>query len=167
MNPKVENTTRTQVMALKTVRRNKVSDSDEKEKRLLYENHMLKDEIAKLTLELDTVKNQNQEKYFEDIMIVKEKNDHFQKTITETLFQHNAQLEVLRAELTMLTLNWRINNKTEEDWKQKVNHTGLDGLLLYRIMSIVRHQKEIYKLISRKKKNGFVPRTKINLICLI
>lgn len=66
----------------------------------------MKDEIAKLTLELVTVKNQMQElekKYFEDIVIVKEKNDHFQKTITEKLLQHNEQFEVLRAELTKLS----------------------------------------------------------------
>ncbi|XP_070286048.1 ankyrin repeat domain-containing protein 26-like [Myotis yumanensis] len=107
MSPKVENTTRTQVMALKTVRRNKVSDSDEKEQRLLRENRRLKNKIAKLTLELDTVKNQNPEMEGKndsvDIVTVKEKIDHLQKTITETLFQPNAQLEVLRAELTMLS----------------------------------------------------------------
>ncbi|XP_059555401.1 ankyrin repeat domain-containing protein 26-like [Myotis daubentonii] len=167
MNPKVANTTATQVMPLKTVRRNTVveeqnytqrrlsqeqnanilqdgiltkhhckpkgtesahksnlgkiqkllifltspfqivSDSDEKEKRLLCENRMLKNKIAKLTLELDTVKNQNPEmekkKDFLDIVIVKEKIDHLEKTITETLFQQKAQLEFLRADLTMLS----------------------------------------------------------------
>ncbi|XP_059555266.1 ankyrin repeat domain-containing protein 26-like [Myotis daubentonii] len=140
MNPKVANTTATQVMPLKTVRRNtvveqnytqrrlsqeqnanvlqdgiltkhlckpKVSDSDEKEKRLLRENRMLKNKIAMLTLELDTVKNQNPEmvekKDFLDIVIVKEKIDHFEKTITETLFQNKAELEGLRADLTMLS----------------------------------------------------------------
>lgn len=73
---------------------------------MIHENSILKDEIAKLTLELVTVKNQMQElekKYFEDIVIVKEKNDHFQNTITETLLQHNEQFEDLRAELTKLS----------------------------------------------------------------
>ncbi|XP_054580831.1 ankyrin repeat domain-containing protein 26-like [Eptesicus fuscus] len=150
MDPKVENTIGTQVMALKTVRGNKVveeqndtqrqlseeqnasilqdgiltkhpckpkgrerahkkvlsqvSDSYEKEECLLHENHILKDKIAKLTLELDTQKNQikeMQKQYFEDIVIVKEKNDHFQKTVTEALLQHNEKFEVLRAQLTM------------------------------------------------------------------
>ncbi|KAF5928844.1 hypothetical protein HPG69_012416 [Diceros bicornis minor] len=48
----------------------KVSDTREKEKDLLHENHMLQGEIAKLRLEIDTGRNQNQEKkekYFEDI----------------------------------------------------------------------------------------------------
>ena len=45
---------------------------------------MLQEEIAMLRLEIDAVKIQNQEKekkYFEDIEIVKGKNDDLQKTI--------------------------------------------------------------------------------------
>ena len=59
---------------------------------------MLQDEIAMLRLEIDAVKIQNQEKekkYFEDIEIVKGKNDDLQKTIkqneetlTKTLSQY-------------------------------------------------------------------------------
>ncbi|XP_054580648.1 ankyrin repeat domain-containing protein 26-like [Eptesicus fuscus] len=82
-----------------------VSESSDKEKSLLHENRMLWDEIAQLKLEIDAVKTQTQEmgkKYFEDIAIFKEKNDLLHKTIRETAFQHNAQLEVLRAELIKL-----------------------------------------------------------------
>ncbi|XP_023617739.1 ankyrin repeat domain-containing protein 26 isoform X7 [Myotis lucifugus] len=98
-----------------------VSDNYEKEKTLLHENHMLQDEITKLRLEIDTVKNQNQEmekKYVEDIAILKEKNDHLQKTIklneetlTRTTFQHNGQLDVLTAENTML--NSKLENEKQ------------------------------------------------------
>ena len=45
---------------------------------------MLQDEIAMLRLEIDAVKIQNQEKekkYFEDLEIVKGKNDDLQKAI--------------------------------------------------------------------------------------
>ncbi|XP_059551219.1 ankyrin repeat domain-containing protein 26-like [Myotis daubentonii] len=50
-----------------------------------------------------------------------------------------------------------MNNKREEDWKQKLNRPGLDWLPLNRIMSVVRHQKETYKLLSREQEmNGFV-----------
>ena len=59
---------------------------------------MLQEEIAMLRLEIDAVKNQYQEKekkYFEDIEIVKGKNDDLQKTIkqneetlTKTLSQY-------------------------------------------------------------------------------
>ena len=73
---------------------------------------MLQDEIAMLKLEIDTVKNQNLEKeknYFEDIEIVKAKNDDAQKAIklneerlTKTISQYTGQLNVLTAENTML-----------------------------------------------------------------
>ncbi|KAI4581697.1 hypothetical protein MJG53_009222 [Ovis ammon polii x Ovis aries] len=61
-----------------------VSDSREEAKDLLRKNHMLQDEIAMLRLEIDAVKDQHQEKekkYFEDIEIVKGKNDDLQKAI--------------------------------------------------------------------------------------
>ncbi|XP_029093601.1 ankyrin repeat domain-containing protein 26 isoform X1 [Monodon monoceros] len=100
-----------------------VSDSPEKEKDLLHKNHMLQDEVAMLRLEIDTIKCQNQEKekkYFEDIEIVKEKNDDLQKTIklneeilTKTTFQYTGQLSVLTAENTML------NSKLENEKQSK------------------------------------------------
>lgn len=89
-----------------------VSECREKEENLLRRNHMLQDEIALLKLEIDTIKKQNQEKenkYFEDIEIVKEKNDDLQKTIklneetlAKTVLQYSGQLNVLTAENTML-----------------------------------------------------------------
>ncbi|XP_028350783.1 ankyrin repeat domain-containing protein 26 isoform X7 [Physeter macrocephalus] len=100
-----------------------VSDSPEKEKDLLHKNHMLQDEVGMLRLEIDTIKCQNQEKekkYFEDIEIVKEKNDDLQKTIklneetlTKTIFQYTGQLNVLTAENTML------NSKLENEKQSK------------------------------------------------
>ncbi|XP_047610886.1 ankyrin repeat domain-containing protein 26-like isoform X4 [Phacochoerus africanus] len=89
-----------------------VSECREKEENLLRRNHMLQDEIALLKLEIDTIKKQKQEKenkYFEDIEIVKEKNDDLQKTIklneetlAKTILQYSGQLNVLTAENTML-----------------------------------------------------------------
>ncbi|XP_073657666.1 ankyrin repeat domain-containing protein 26 isoform X5 [Tursiops truncatus] len=100
-----------------------VSNSPEKEKDLLHKNHILQDEVAMLRLEIDTIKCQNQEKekkYFEDIEIVKEKNDDLQKTIklneetlTKTTFQYTGQLNVLTAENTML------NSKLENEKQSK------------------------------------------------
>lgn len=78
---------------------------------------MLWEEIAKLRLEIDTVKKQTQEmekKYVEDIATAKEKNDCLQKTIRETVFRHNAQLDVLRAELI------RLNCKLENEQKNRI-----------------------------------------------
>ena len=72
----------------------------------------MQDAIASLRLEIDTVKNQNQEqekKCFEDIDIVKGENDYPQKakklskeTLTKAIFQHSGQLNVPIAENTML-----------------------------------------------------------------
>ncbi|XP_059768021.1 ankyrin repeat domain-containing protein 26 isoform X2 [Balaenoptera ricei] len=100
-----------------------VSHSPEKGKDLLHKNHMFQDEIAMLRLEIDTIKCQNQEKekkYFEDIEIVKEKNNDLQKTIklneetlTKTIFQYTGQLNVLTAENTML------NSKLENEKQSK------------------------------------------------
>ncbi|XP_062954863.1 ankyrin repeat domain-containing protein 26 isoform X2 [Cynocephalus volans] len=98
-----------------------VSDSHNKD--LLHKNHMLQDEIAMLRLEIDTIRNQSQEKekkYFEDIEIIKEKNDDLQKTIklneetsTKTILQYTGQLNVLTAENTML------NSKLENEKQNK------------------------------------------------
>lgn len=84
---------------------------------------MLQDEIAMLRLEIDTIKNQNQEKEkkcFEDIEIIKEKNDDLQKTIkvneetlTKAILQYSGQLNVLTAENAML------NSKLENEKQNK------------------------------------------------
>ncbi|MXQ94228.1 hypothetical protein E5288_WYG004021 [Bos mutus] len=90
----------------------KASAGPEEPKDLLCKNHMLQDEIAMLRLEIEAMKNQNLEKeknYFEDIEIVKAKNDDAQNTIklneerlTKTISQYIDQLNVLTAENTML-----------------------------------------------------------------
>nr|XP_011759188.1 putative coiled-coil domain-containing protein 144 N-terminal-like isoform X4 [Macaca nemestrina] len=94
-----------------------ISHRHKKEKDLLHENCMLQEEIALLRLEIDTVNNQNQQKekkYFEDIEVVKEKNDNLQKIIklneeklTKTILQYSGQLNNLTAE------NKRLNSELE------------------------------------------------------
>ncbi|XP_055437640.1 ankyrin repeat domain-containing protein 30A [Bubalus kerabau] len=57
---------------------NQVYDSCEETEDLLHKKLMLQEEIAMLRLEIDALKNQHQEKeenYFEDIEILKVKND--------------------------------------------------------------------------------------------
>ncbi|XFF83482.1 hypothetical protein AB1E18_009701 [Capra hircus] len=98
-----------------------VSVSCEEAKDLLRKNHMLQDEIAMLRLEIDAVKIQNQEKekkYFEDLEIVKGKNDDLQKaiklseeTFAKTISQYTGQLSALTAENTML--NSKLENEKE------------------------------------------------------
>ena len=85
---------------------------------------MLQDEIATLRLEIDTIKNQNQEmekKYFEDIAVVKENNDFLQKTIkvneetfTKTVSQYNGQLNALTAENTILKSKLETEKQNKE-----------------------------------------------------
>ncbi|XP_054291670.1 ankyrin repeat domain-containing protein 26 isoform X8 [Pongo pygmaeus] len=99
------------------------SHSHEEEKDLLHKNSMLQEEIAMLRLEIDTIKNQNQEKEkkcFEDLEIVKEKNEDLQKaikqneeTLTQTISQYNGRLSVLTAENAML------NSKLENEKQSK------------------------------------------------
>ncbi|XP_010857093.1 PREDICTED: UPF0634 protein E-like, partial [Bison bison bison] len=100
---------------------NQVSDSCEKAKDLLRKNHMLQEETAMLRLERDALKNQHREKeenYFEDIEILKVKNDDFQKTIkldeemlTKTISHYTGQLNALTAENAML--NSKLENEKE------------------------------------------------------
>ncbi|KAF7479289.1 Hypothetical predicted protein [Marmota monax] len=76
-----------------------------------------------IRLEIDTIKNQNQEKekkYLEDVEIANEKNDNLQKTIklneetfTTTVLQYNGQLSILTAQNTML------NSKLENEKQNK------------------------------------------------
>ena len=75
-----------------------VSDSCEEAKDLLHKNHTLQDELATLRLEIDALKHQHQEKevnYFEDMEILKVKDDDLQKavklseeTLTKTISQY-------------------------------------------------------------------------------
>ncbi|XP_065775211.1 ankyrin repeat domain-containing protein 26-like [Muntiacus reevesi] len=100
---------------------NQVSDSCEDTKALLLKKHMLQDEIAMLRLQRDAVKNQHrakEENYFEDIEILKVKNDDLQKavklteeTLTQTISHGTGQLNALTAENTMP--NSKLENKKE------------------------------------------------------
>lgn len=85
---------------------------------------MLQEEIALLRLEIDTVNNQNQQKekkYFEDIEVVKEKNDNPQKIIklneeklTKTILQYSGQLNDLTAENKILNSELENEKQNQE-----------------------------------------------------
>lgn len=74
----------------------------------------MRDEIARLRLETDTIKYQNQEtekKYFKDIEIIKENNEDLEKTVklneetlTKTITGYSKELHALMDENTMLNL---------------------------------------------------------------
>ncbi|XP_054104877.2 ankyrin repeat domain-containing protein 26 isoform X2 [Callithrix jacchus] len=101
-----------------------ISHWHKKEKDLLHENHMLQEEIDRLRLEIDTkeIRNQQKEnKYLEDIEIVKAKNDFLQnalkqkeETLTTTISQYSVQLEVLTAENERLRSELEAKNQNQE-----------------------------------------------------
>ncbi|XP_067420365.1 ankyrin repeat domain-containing protein 26 isoform X6 [Emydura macquarii macquarii] len=90
-----------------------VPDNHDREKDLLHKNQILQDEIAILRLELDQIRIRHQEeetKYLEENEVLKEKNENLKKelklneeALTQTVFQYNGQLNVLKTESAMLT----------------------------------------------------------------
>ncbi|XP_014380494.1 ankyrin repeat domain-containing protein 26 isoform X6 [Alligator sinensis] len=90
-----------------------IPDNHDREKDLLHKNQILQDEIAILRIELDRIRIQHQEeetKYLEENEALKEKNEDLKKelklneeALTQTVFQYNGQLNVLKTESTMLT----------------------------------------------------------------
>uniref|UniRef100_A0A2K6UGA5 CCDC144C-like coiled-coil domain-containing protein n=1 Tax=Saimiri boliviensis boliviensis TaxID=39432 RepID=A0A2K6UGA5_SAIBB len=88
---------------------NQISDSHGKED-LLPKNHLMQDEIARLRLEIETIKNQNLEKkYLKDIEIIKGRNEDLQKalkwngeTLTKMIARSSGRLTALTDENTML-----------------------------------------------------------------
>ncbi|NXF17383.1 ANR26 protein, partial [Rhodinocichla rosea] len=97
----------------RTIGKSSDESDTEREKDLLYKNQLLQDEIAMLRLELDQIRLRHQEeegKYLEENETLKEKNDDLQKelklneeALTQTVFQYNGQLNLLKTESAMLT----------------------------------------------------------------
>ncbi|KAM9230996.1 LOW QUALITY PROTEIN: ankyrin repeat domain-containing protein 26-like [Leptosomus discolor] len=84
----------------------------EREKDLLHKNQLLQDEIAMLRLELDQVRLRHQEEegeYLEENEALKEKIEDLKKelklkeeALTQTVFQYNGQLNLLKTESAVL-----------------------------------------------------------------
>ena len=84
---------------------------------------MLQDEIASLRLEIDAVKNQNQEKekkYFGDIENLQKAMKSKEEILTETIFQYTGQLNVLIAENTMLKSELENNKQSKQALETEV-----------------------------------------------
>ncbi|XP_030404948.1 ankyrin repeat domain-containing protein 7 isoform X12 [Gopherus evgoodei] len=96
-----------------TVAKSSEVPDNQREKDLLHKNQILQDEIAILRLELDQIRIRHQEeetKYLEENEVLKEKNEDLRKelklneeALTQTVFQYNGQLNVLKTESAMLT----------------------------------------------------------------
>ncbi|XP_054679672.1 ankyrin repeat domain-containing protein 26-like isoform X3 [Grus americana] len=97
----------------RTIGKNVEESETKREKDLLYKNQLLQDEIAMLRLELDQVRLRHQEekgKYLEENETLKEKNEDLKKelklneeALTQTVFQYNGQLNLLKTESAVLT----------------------------------------------------------------
>ncbi|KAM6092037.1 ankyrin repeat domain-containing protein 26 [Theristicus caerulescens] len=97
----------------RTIGKNSEESDTEREKDLLFKNQLLQDEIAMLRLELDQVRLRHQEeegKYLEENETLKEKNEDLKKelklneeALTQTVFQYNGQLNLLKTESAVLT----------------------------------------------------------------
>ncbi|VTJ77246.1 Hypothetical predicted protein, partial [Marmota monax] len=115
-----------------------VPTSDCTRKDLLHLYNRLEDEIALLRVDIDTVRCQSQnmeKKYLENIEIVKVKSDDLQRAIEvneeterEITLQRNEQLNNLKAEIAMLTLELENlkQNKARLETELEPYHTRLD-----------------------------------------
>ncbi|XP_037366095.2 ankyrin repeat domain-containing protein 26-like [Talpa occidentalis] len=104
----------------------KASESNEREKDPVHKSHTLQDEISMLKLEINTMKNKNQEKE-KTIEILEEMNDFLRETIqlseerlTKTVSQHCEQLLVLKCENNLLSTQLENEKLKTETLKSEV-----------------------------------------------
>nr|XP_012612221.1 ankyrin repeat domain-containing protein 26-like [Microcebus murinus]XP_012612226.1 ankyrin repeat domain-containing protein 26-like [Microcebus murinus]XP_012612227.1 ankyrin repeat domain-containing protein 26-like [Microcebus murinus]XP_012612228.1 ankyrin repeat domain-containing protein 26-like [Microcebus murinus]XP_012612229.1 ankyrin repeat domain-containing protein 26-like [Microcebus murinus]XP_020137479.1 ankyrin repeat domain-containing protein 26-like [Microcebus murinus]XP_02 len=132
MKQQLEQTMRTQDVELKSLKNNlnEISHIHGQEKELLHENRMLQNTITRLSMEIDMLKIENQEKqdkYLKDIAVLKEKTDDLQKTVqvnqarlTKMMSQYNEQLNLLTAENTMLNSQLQNEKRNKERLEAEV-----------------------------------------------
>ncbi|XP_035177676.1 ankyrin repeat domain-containing protein 26-like isoform X7 [Oxyura jamaicensis] len=124
------------------------SDSNEREKDLLYKNQLLQDEIAMLRLELDQVKLRHQEdegKYLEENETLKEKNEDLKKelnlnveALTQTVFQYNGQLNLLKTESAVLTSKLEQTKESKDRLETEIE--SFRSRLNAAVQDLERHQ---------------------------
>ncbi|NXC41461.1 ANR26 protein, partial [Penelope pileata] len=124
------------------------SDANEREKDLLYKNQLLQDEVAVLRLELDQVKLRHQEdegKYLEENETLKEKNEDLKKelklneeALTQTVFQYNGQLNLLKTESAMLTSKLEQTKESKDRLETEIE--SFRSRLNAAVQDLERHQ---------------------------
>ncbi|XP_066175073.1 ankyrin repeat domain-containing protein 26 [Sylvia atricapilla] len=120
----------------------------EREKDLLYKNQLLQDEIAMLRLELDQIRLRHQEeegKYLEENETLKEKNEDLQKelklneeALTQTVFQYNGQLNLLKTESAMLTSKLEQTKESKDRLETEIE--SFRSRLNSTVQELERHQ---------------------------
>ncbi|KFU94661.1 Ankyrin repeat domain-containing protein 26, partial [Chaetura pelagica] len=132
----------------RTVVKNSVESDVEREKDLLYKNQLLQDEIAMLRLELDQARLRHQEeeeKYLEENETLKEKNEDLKKelklneeALTQTAFQYNAQLNLLKTESVVLTSKLEQTKETKDRLETEIE--SFRSRLNTAVQELERHQ---------------------------
>ncbi|XP_068025886.1 ankyrin repeat domain-containing protein 26 isoform X6 [Melanerpes formicivorus] len=132
----------------RTIRNNSEESDSEREKDLLYKNHLLQDEIAMLRLELDQVRLRHQEekgKYLEENETLKEKNEDLKtelklnkETLTQTVFQYNGQLNLVKTESAVLTSE--LEQAKENKDRLEIEIESFRARLHSTVQELERHQ---------------------------
>ncbi|KFZ47478.1 Ankyrin repeat domain-containing protein 26, partial [Antrostomus carolinensis] len=132
----------------RTIGKNSEESDTEREKDLLYKNQLLQDEIAMLRLELDQVRLRHQEeegKYLEENETLKEKNEDLKKelklneeALTQTVFQYNGQLNLLKTESAVLTS--KLEQTKESKDKLETEIESFRSRLNTAVQELERHQ---------------------------
>ncbi|NXN83576.1 ANR26 protein, partial [Bombycilla garrulus] len=132
----------------RTVGKSSDESDTEREKDLLYKNQLLQDEIAMLRLELDQIRHRHQEeegKYLEENETLKEKNEDLQKelklneeALTQTVFQYNGQLNLLKTESAMLTSKLEQTKESKDRLETEIE--SFRSRLNTAVQELERHQ---------------------------
>ncbi|NXA75949.1 ANR26 protein, partial [Thryothorus ludovicianus] len=132
----------------RTIGKSSDESDTEREKDLLYKNQLLQDEIAMLRLELDQIRLRHQEeegKYLEENETLKEKNEDLQKelklneeALTQTVFQYNGQLNLLKTESAMLTS--KLEQTKESKDRLETEMESFRSRLNAAVQELERHQ---------------------------
>ncbi|NXA28330.1 ANR26 protein, partial [Ibidorhyncha struthersii] len=132
----------------RTIGKNSEESDTEREKDLLYKNQLLQDEIAVLRLELDQVRLRHQEeegKYLEENETLKEKNEDLKKelklneeALTQTVFQYNGQLNLLKTESAVLTSKLEQTKESKDRLETEIE--SFRSRLNTAVQELERHQ---------------------------
>ncbi|NWT55540.1 ANR26 protein, partial [Erythrocercus mccallii] len=132
----------------RTIGKSSDESDTEREKDLLYKNQLLQDEIAMLRLELDQIRLKHQEeegKYLEENETLKEKNEDLQKelklneeALTQTVFQYNGQLNLLKTESAMLTSKLEQTKESKDRLETEIE--SFRSRLNTTVQELERHQ---------------------------
>ncbi|NXT45133.1 ANR26 protein, partial [Pelecanoides urinatrix] len=132
----------------RTIGKNSEESDTEREKDLLFKNQLLQDEIAMLRLELDEVRLRHQEeegKYLEENETLKEKNEDLKKelklneeALTQTVFQYNGQLNLLKTESAVLTSKLEQTKESKDRLETEIE--SFRSRLNTTVQELERHQ---------------------------